>query len=445
MRFTDAAASGPLRFVPAPTRTNRGRSDGTDRLGRAELTGHDRVGDGRLRRRVGRSPSTSRRSAPWSPNRSPPSRGTATRRPACIRRRRACSTPSACRGPASSTGSTTSCPTSWRAARPWWRASGAARSTTTAPPPSCSPPRPPRSSPSRSTCRARTSRVGGRSSPTIRICPRRSSRRRPACGRPRWAKLSANTDRIVEVAERRGRAPVPRRSRASTRCSASRTTPRRGGRRSRPAAAGCRAAPSIRSRFARSTTCTRRLPTADHRGRGRGLGVGRRRAAARRCVSGAGRHRLVRRPVRRTGRDVAALSLVPSGCMSQWHSPAPMQIGARQREPHGNTSSVDPRAAHCCSGQGRRSSCCPCRDQGPSEDGLDEPVRGARVDDSERRQAQSRVAARVAARASARSRLARSWKTSGSPTTAGSRASARSRSRHCSINSAMRPCGRMHP
>ena len=45
------------------------------------------------------------------------------------------------------------------------------------------------------------------------------------CGRPRWAKLSANTDRIIDVAGARSSRPAPRRSPASTRCSASPTTP----------------------------------------------------------------------------------------------------------------------------------------------------------------------------------------------------------------------------
>ena len=83
--------------------------------------------------------------------------------------------------------------------RRWSRASGAARSTTTAAPPRCSPSAPPRSSRSRSTCRARTSRGGGDLRPRRRAVgrgDRRDRRLRP----PRWAKLSANTDRIIEVA-----------------------------------------------------------------------------------------------------------------------------------------------------------------------------------------------------------------------------------------------------
>ena len=67
-------------------------------------------------------------------------------------------------------------------------------------PPTCSPRRRTRSSPSRSTCRARTWRAVTPSSPTTPTCRPRSIAATAGCARPRWAKLSANTDRIVEVA-----------------------------------------------------------------------------------------------------------------------------------------------------------------------------------------------------------------------------------------------------
>ena len=51
-------------------------------------------------------------------------RGPATRRRACTRHRRACSTRSASRGPGSGPGSRTSSPRSTSGARGWWRASG---------------------------------------------------------------------------------------------------------------------------------------------------------------------------------------------------------------------------------------------------------------------------------------------------------------------------------
>ena len=81
------------------------------------------------------------------------------------------------------------------------------------------------------------------------------------CGRPRWAKLSANTDRIVDVARRRRSQRAPRRSRASTRCSACRSTRRRVGRPSAPAGAGCPDGPSTPSPCAPSTTSTWRCLT----------------------------------------------------------------------------------------------------------------------------------------------------------------------------------------
>ena len=230
------------------------------RLGRAALAGDDRLGHGRLRHRAGRRRSTWRRSARSSPSRSPPSRGTATRRPASIRPRRGCSTRSGCRAPASSTGSSTSCPTSSRRARPSSPASGVARSTTTAGPPTCSPRRPPASSPSRSTCRAPTSE--GRRS-IFAHDPDLSAEVVAAtagCGRPRWAKLSANTDRIVDVAAAVAEAGAEAVTCINTMLGFAYDPEHAAARRSPPAAAGCRAGRSIRSRCAPSTTSTPRLP-----------------------------------------------------------------------------------------------------------------------------------------------------------------------------------------
>ena len=111
VRFTRRrrVGSASVRSGPDPERTG---VDLTARIGSVELsspvmTASGTAGYGDRAGRVLR-PRGDRRA--WSPSRSPPSSGPATRRPACIRRRRACSTPSACRGPASSTGSTTSLP-----------------------------------------------------------------------------------------------------------------------------------------------------------------------------------------------------------------------------------------------------------------------------------------------------------------------------------------------
>ena len=85
---------------------------GDDRLRRAAFAGDDRLGHGRLRHRARVVVRPRPRSARSSPSRSPRSPGTATRRRASTRRHRECSTPSVCRGRASSTGSSTSCRTS---------------------------------------------------------------------------------------------------------------------------------------------------------------------------------------------------------------------------------------------------------------------------------------------------------------------------------------------
>ena len=130
------------------------------------------------------------------------------------------------------------------------------------------------SSPSRSTCRARTSRAGDA---IFAHDPELSAEviaATAALRPPRWAKLSPNTDRIVEVA-----GAVPRRRRrggdaASTRCSAwcyDPTTRPPGARRRRRRAVGPGDPPRRRARRARRP---RRPPRpADRRRR-------RRRAAA---------------------------------------------------------------------------------------------------------------------------------------------------------------------
>ena len=138
-------------------------------------------------------------SARSSSSRSPRSSGRAIRRHGCTRRRWACSTPSGCRVQVSSTGSPATVPALVAPERPSSPASGAAASTSTAGPPTCSRGPAGQSSRSRSTCRARTSRGGTPSSPTTPSCRPRCAAT-TGCGRPRWAKLSANTDRIVDVA-----------------------------------------------------------------------------------------------------------------------------------------------------------------------------------------------------------------------------------------------------
>ena len=116
-----------------------------------------------------------------------------------------------------------------------------------------------------------------------------------ACGRPRWAKLSANTDRIVEVAER-CRRPAPKRSRASTRCSGWLRPATRCARRSEPAAVGCPVGRSTRWPCAPFTTSHAPARAADRRRRRSRVGLGRRRDAAGRSAGGAGRNGDVRRP-----------------------------------------------------------------------------------------------------------------------------------------------------
>ena len=159
-------------------------------------------------------------------------------------------------------------------APPSWRQHlGPHRSTTTPRQPSCSPTRRPASSPSRSTCRARTSRAGAAIFAHDAELSAEVIAATAACGRPRWAKLSPNTDRIVEVA---GAVPppAPRPSRCSTRCSAWSIDPAtRCDRRSAPAAAGCPARHppgrgACRPRRARraSATCRSSASAASRRG-----------------------------------------------------------------------------------------------------------------------------------------------------------------------------------
>ena len=113
-----------------------------------------------------------------------------------------------------STGSTTICRRSIGTARRWCAASGVARvddyrraadmlSRRAAP----------ASWPSRSTCRAPTPKDQGTMfahDPDLAAAVIAAT---AGCKRPRWAKLSANTDRLVDVAARRARAPARKRSR----------------------------------------------------------------------------------------------------------------------------------------------------------------------------------------------------------------------------------------
>ena len=163
------------------------------------------------------------------------------------------------------------------------------------------PPRRRASSPSRSTSRARTWRGGARSSPTIPTCRPRSSPPPPGCGRPRWAKLSANTDRIVDVA-----AAVADAGAEAVTCINTMLGFAYDPETLRPSLAAGRRGPvgprDPSDRRARRARRPRRAARpADRRGRGSGLGVGCGRDAARRRVGGAGRHRVVRRSGR-TGR-----------------------------------------------------------------------------------------------------------------------------------------------
>ena len=175
-----------------------------------------------------------------------------------------CSTPSGCRARASRRWLADDLPGAARAPAPrvvasiWGRtvddyARGRRR---------CSPTRRPTSSPSRSTCRARTSRPATACSPT-RPTATADGRwpRRPRAAGPRWAKLSPNVDRPRRDrrrgARRRRRGGHARQHRARH-GDRPRDPPARA---SAPAAAACRARPSTRSRCAPCTTSTRPCPT----------------------------------------------------------------------------------------------------------------------------------------------------------------------------------------
>ena len=115
---------------------------------------------------------------------------------------------------------------------------------------------PPRSWPSRSTCRVRTSKTAAMfahsASATVEVIAAP-----PACRRPMWAKLSPNVHDLVEIADAAAGAG-PRRSRSSTPCWRWSSTPTPAVRGWVRCAAGCPDRPSIRSRCGRSSTATRR-------------------------------------------------------------------------------------------------------------------------------------------------------------------------------------------
>ena len=185
----------------------------------------------------------------------------------------------------------------------WSPASGAGRSTTTARRPTCSPRRP--------DCVVAVE--------VNLSCPNLEGRRSifahdpdlsaeviaatAGCGRPRWAKLSANTDRIVDVASggRRSRGGGGDVHQHDAR--ASPTTPKRCSRRSPPAAGACRAGRSIRSPCGPSTTSRPRCPICRSSGSaGWRPGWDAAEMLLAGADRGAGRHGAVRRSGR-TGED----------------------------------------------------------------------------------------------------------------------------------------------
>ena len=229
------------------------------RVGDAAQPGDDRVGHGGPRRRAGRATSTSAAlGAVVVKSLSAEPVGRATRRPACTRRRPACSTASACRAPASRPGCADELPALAghrrpgggqhlgphgrglrRGGRAAGRRAGRGRGRRgqrqlpepRGPRPACSP----------------TRRDGDRG---------RRWRPRPRAGGRRWAKLSPNVDRPGRDRRRRprgrgrgGHAGQHRAGHGHRR----RDPPARA---RRPAAAGCRARPSTRSPCGPSTTCT---------------------------------------------------------------------------------------------------------------------------------------------------------------------------------------------
>ena len=285
----------------------------TVRVGRsvARRAGDDGVGHRRPRRRAGAATSTCRRlgavvvkslsAEPWAGNPAPRVHETAGGMLNSVGLQGPGVAALACRRAARAR---------WPPAPRWWPASGAAPSRTTR----------------AAAERARRTPADGRGRRGQPVVPERRRRRAPvrprpatrptavvaataACGRPRWAKLSPNTDRLVEVAAaaadagRRGGHAGQHRAGHGDR-------PRRpAGRRSAAAAGGCRARPSTRSRCGPSTTCTRALPDAAHR---RASAVSSTASDAVElllagAVGGAGRHGHLRRPPRRR-----------SGCSTDW-------------------------------------------------------------------------------------------------------------------------------
>ena len=194
--------------------------------------------------------SISRRSArSWS-SRCRPSRGPAIRAPRVHETAAGMINSVGLQGPASRRGSSTSSRRSKRTgARVVAQHLGSHRRATSHAPPSCWPTRRRRSSRSRSTCRAPTSKIAARCSPIRPSATFDVIAATAACRRPRWAKLSPNTFELVEIAAaarrgwRRGRHPHEhgarhghRHRRHGGRCSARRAVAVRSGHPS-----GCRA------------------------------------------------------------------------------------------------------------------------------------------------------------------------------------------------------------
>ena len=95
-----------------------------------------------------------------------------------------------------------------------------------------------------------------RSSPTTPTLSAEVIAATAACGRPRWAKLSANTDRIVDVAAAVAAAGAEAVTCINTLLGLAYDPVDAAGRRSAPAAAGCRARRSTRSPCGPCTTST---------------------------------------------------------------------------------------------------------------------------------------------------------------------------------------------
>ena len=214
-----------------------------------------------------------------------------------------------------------------------------------------------------------------------------------------WAKLSANTDRIVEVAgavarrRRRGGDLHQHAARAGLRPG------RRGARRSAPAAAGCPGRRSTRSPCAPSTTSHAALPDLPIIGVG-GVATGwdADRAAARRrrrrCRSARRRSPIPRAPLR----SLAELARSVTSPDERVHPPIPRSGPGATVDRMATPPQLTPEQRAAALAEGRRSPCGPGRDQGPLKMGSLSLVRGARLRRHQRRQAQGRLAARVAAR-----------------------------------------------